>query len=70
MNRLYKKIQPIYTSKTNTNQANILLQNDISSCSKQDGVLHRNRFSWYSDEDISGNEQQEIEKTRVANSKP
>jgi hypothetical protein len=56
-----QQIQPIYTSNTNTNQANNLLQNNIPSCRNQDGGLRGDRFSWYSDEDISENEQ-EIEK--------
>jgi hypothetical protein len=38
-----------------------LLQNNIPSCSNQDGGLLADRFIWYSDEDISENEQQEIE---------
>jgi hypothetical protein len=59
-----QQIQPIYTSnaKANTNQAYILLQNNIPSCSNQDGGLRGDGFSSYSDEDISENEQQEIEK--------
>jgi hypothetical protein len=50
-----QQIQPIYTSytKANTNQADILLQNNIPSCSNQDGGLHGDGFSWYSDEDIT-----------------
>jgi hypothetical protein len=58
-----KQIQSIYSSNanTNTNQADILLQFNIPSCRNQDGGLHGDGFSWYSDEDISENEQ-EIEK--------
>jgi hypothetical protein len=57
------QIQPIYSSnsKASTYQAAILLQNNIPSCSNQDGGLRGDGFSWYSDEDISENEQ-EIEK--------
>jgi hypothetical protein len=56
-------IQLIYTSnaKANINQADILLQNNIPSCSNQDGELCGDDFSWYSDEDIKENKQQEIE---------
>jgi hypothetical protein len=59
-----KQIQPIYTSNANANanQADILLQNKIPSCSNQDGGLRGDRFSWYSDVDISENGQQEIGK--------
>jgi hypothetical protein len=46
----------------NTNQANILLQNNIPPCRNQDGGLYGDGFNWYSNEDISENEQQEIEK--------
>jgi hypothetical protein len=56
-----QQIQPIYTSNVNTNKADILLQNNIPSCSNQDGGLRGDGFSWYSDEDISENEQQETE---------
>jgi hypothetical protein len=55
-----QQIQPIYTS--NTNQANILLQNNRPSRSNQDRGLRGDHFSWYRDEDVSENEQQEIEK--------
>jgi hypothetical protein len=57
-----QQIQPIYTSKAKPNEANILLQNNIPSCSNQDGGLRGDGFSWYSDEDINENEQQKIEK--------
>jgi hypothetical protein len=59
-----QQIQPIHTSNTNpnTNHADILLQNYIPSCSNQDGELRGDGCSWYSDEDISENEQQEIGK--------
>jgi hypothetical protein len=42
--------------------ADILLQNNIPSCSNQDGGLRGDGFSWYSDEDFKENEQQEREK--------
>jgi hypothetical protein len=52
-----QQIQHIYTSnaKANTNQADILLQNNIPSCSNQDGGLRGNGFSWYKHEDTSEN---------------
>jgi hypothetical protein len=43
-------------------KTDILLQINIPSCSNQDGGLRGDGFSWYSDEDISRNEQQEREK--------
>jgi hypothetical protein len=54
-----QQIQPRYTSNpnTNANQADILLQNNIPSCSNKDGGLCGDGFSWYSDEDIE-NEQE------------
>jgi hypothetical protein len=54
-----QRIQPIHTSNANTNRnnADILLQNNIPSCTNQDGGLCEDGFNWYSDEDISGNEQ-------------
>jgi hypothetical protein len=62
--RTVQQIQPIYTSNANanTNQANILLQNNTRSCSNQDGGVRGDDFSWFSDEDIRENEQQELEK--------
>jgi hypothetical protein len=47
-----QQIQPIYTSNANanTNQADILLQNNIPPYSNQDGGLRGDGFSWYSDE--------------------
>jgi hypothetical protein len=53
-----QRIQSLYTSNANpnTNQADILLQNNIPSCSNQAGGLRRDGFNWYSDEDISENE--------------
>jgi hypothetical protein len=59
-----QRIQPKYTSntRTNTNQADILLQNNIPSYSNQDGELRGDGSSWYSDEDIGENAQQETEK--------
>jgi hypothetical protein len=45
-----------------TVQADIVIQNNIPSCSNQDGGLLGDGFSWYSDEDNSENEQPEIEK--------
>jgi hypothetical protein len=59
-----QQIQSTYTSNanTNTNKADILLQNNIPSRSNQDGGLRGDGFSWYSDEDINENEQNEIEK--------
>jgi hypothetical protein len=64
-----QRIQPVYTSnaKANTNKADILLQNNIPSCSNQDSGLRGDGFSWYSDEDISENEQEVERKARVAN---
>jgi hypothetical protein len=59
-----QQIQPICTSNanTNTNQVDFLLQNKIPSCSNQGGGLCGDGFSWYSNEDISKNEQQESKK--------
>jgi hypothetical protein len=50
-----QRIQPIYTSNANanTNQADILLQNNIPSCRNQDGGLRGDGFSWYSHKDIN-----------------
>jgi hypothetical protein len=39
-----------------TIEADIILQNNIPSCSNQEGALRGDGFSWYSDEDISENE--------------
>jgi hypothetical protein len=40
----------------------MLLLNNIPSCSNQEGGLRGGGFNLYSDEDISENEQQEIER--------
>jgi hypothetical protein len=48
-----QQIQPIYMSNSNTVQANILLQINITSCSNPEGRLREDGFSGYSDEDIS-----------------
>jgi hypothetical protein len=39
-------------AKAETTQTDILLQNNIPSCSNQDGGFRGDGFSWYSDEDI------------------
>jgi hypothetical protein len=59
-----QQIHPIYMSnaKANTNQADILFQNNTPSYSNQEGGLRGDGFDWYSDEGIRNNEQQEIEK--------
>jgi hypothetical protein len=59
-----QQIQPLHkpNANSNTHQADILLQNNIPSCINQDGGLRGDGFNWYSDEDTSENEQQEIEK--------
>jgi hypothetical protein len=45
----------MYTSNANGNgnQADILLQNNLPSCSKQDSGLREEGFTWNSNEDIS-----------------
>jgi hypothetical protein len=60
----YTALQLLYTSNANanTNEAEILLQNNILACSNQENELRNDGFSWYSHENISENEQQEIEK--------
>jgi hypothetical protein len=47
----------MYTSnaEANTNQGDILLQNNTPSCSNQDGGLREDGFSRHSDEDNSEN---------------
>jgi hypothetical protein len=59
-----QRIQSTYTSnaKANTIQADMLLLNNIPSCSNQDGGLREDGFSLYTDEGISENEQHELEK--------
>jgi hypothetical protein len=55
--------------KCKRNEADILLQNNITSCNNQEGGLRGDCFSWHSDEDISENEQQEIQtKIKIARS--